>query len=158
MYQRETTYTVTVRQMDTADIAERIEALVAACRDVLQKEGSDRVQAVFLYGSSMERGFRPDSDVDLAVLDSSGERLSWNDQSRLMDALERATGQAVDLRILRDSSPSHQAHVLEQGRLVWSRDPDLVAAYARELQPSVQAERERTESEWPRILSRLSGH
>jgi predicted nucleotidyltransferase len=170
VYQRAATYTVSVRKKDSAsvahfadaadaaDVAERIETLVAACRDVLQREGSDSIQAVFLYGSSLERGFRPDSDVDLAVLDGSGERLNWRDQSRLMDALERATGQPVDLRILRDSSPSHQAHVLEQGRLVWSRDPGLIESYAQEIRPTAQAEQERAESEWRRTLSRLAGH
>jgi predicted nucleotidyltransferase len=164
VYQREATYTVPVRKKDSAtvaeaaEVAERIETLVAACRDVLRKEGSDKIQAVFLYGSSLGRGFRPDSDVDLAILDGSGERLSWSDQSRLMDALERATGQPVDLRILRDSSPSHQAHVLEEGRLVWSRDPDFVEDYSRELRSAAQAERDRAESEWPRTLSRLAGH
>jgi predicted nucleotidyltransferase len=142
----------------SATIAGRIESLVAACREALRAEGSDRIQAIFLYGSSLEPGFRLDSDVDLAVLDDDGDRLSWSDQSRLMDALERATGRGVDLRMLRESSPSHQAHVLEQGRLVWSREPGVVEGYARELRSAAKAERDRAESEWPRMLRRLSGH
>jgi predicted nucleotidyltransferase len=141
----------------TGEIAKRIEALVAACRKVLLMEGSDRIQAIFLYGSSLERGFRPDSDVDLAVLDDRDHRLSRSDQSRLMDALERATGKGVDLRMLRESSPSHQAHVLEQGHLVWSRNADLVEGYARELRNTAQAERQRNESEWSSTLRRLAG-
>ncbi|MES1240061.1 MAG: nucleotidyltransferase domain-containing protein [Acidobacteriota bacterium] len=142
---------------DIAERAERIEALVGACREVLRSEGSDRIEAVFLYGSSLDDGFRPDSDVDLAVLDDGKDRLSWRDQARLMDALERATGKGVDLRMLRESSPSHQAHVLERGRLVWSRDSGVVEGYALDLRSAAKAERDRAESEWPRMLRRLAG-
>ncbi|HEX3127016.1 MAG TPA: nucleotidyltransferase domain-containing protein, partial [Thermoanaerobaculia bacterium] len=86
-----------VSRADSADIVERIESLAAACREILQSEGCDRIQAIFLYGSSLERRLRPDSDVDFAVLDDKDDRLSWSDQSRLMDALERLTGKGVDL-------------------------------------------------------------
>jgi predicted nucleotidyltransferase len=60
--------------------------------------------AVFLYGSALDRLFRPDSDLDVAVLDDKQHPLSWPDQARLMDALERTTGRGVDLRMLRESS------------------------------------------------------
>jgi predicted nucleotidyltransferase len=141
---------------DPATIAERIEALMAACRSVLQREGLPGIQAVFLYGSSLERDFRPDSDIDLAVLDDARQGLSWSAQARLMDALERAVGKGVDLRMLRESSPSHQAYVLEQGRLVWATDPHLVDTYSLELQEAARAARERAEQEWPRVLGRLA--
>lgn len=128
---------------------------MAACRSVLQREGLQG--AVFLYGSSLERDFRPDSDVDLAVLDDCHHPLSWSEQARLMDILERALGKGVDLRMLRETSPSHQAHVLEQGQLVWSRDPDLVEEYSREIRSAIQSEREQAAEEWPRVLGRLAG-
>ena len=141
---------------DSAAVRERIEALVAACRSVLQKEGLQG--AVFLYGSSLERDFRSDSDVDLAVLDDSRHPLSWSEQARLMDILERALGKGVDLRMLRETSPSHQAHVLEQGQLVWSQDPDLVKRYSQEIRSAIRSEREQAAQEWPRVLGRLAGH
>lgn len=140
-----------------ATIAERIEALTASCRSVLQREGIGGIDAIFLYGSALERGFRPDSDVDVAILDDSRQRLSWSEQARLMDVLERAIGRAVDLRMLRESSPSHQAHVLEQGRLVWSRDPGLVERYFQEIRGGLRSHRERAAQEWPEVLDRLSG-
>jgi hypothetical protein len=74
-----------------------------------------------------------------------------------MDVLERALGKGVDLRMLRETSPSHQAHVLEQGQLVWSRDPDLVEEYSREIRSSIQSERDYAAEEWPRVLGRLAG-
>src|SRR5689334_18753219 len=140
---------------DSAAIRERIEALVAACRGVFQRE--DLQGAVFLYGSSLERDFRSGSDVDLAVLDDSRHPLSWSEQARLMDILERALGKGVDLRMLRETRPSHQAHVLEQGQLVWSKDPDLVEQYSRDIQGAIQSEREQAAEEWPRVLGRLAG-
>ncbi|HWM94495.1 MAG TPA: nucleotidyltransferase domain-containing protein [Thermoanaerobaculia bacterium] len=142
---------------DPSAIAERIEALVAACRSILQKEVPAGIRAVFLYGSSLKRSFRPDSDIDLAVLDDDRHPLSWSEQARLMDALERALGKGVDLRMLRESSPSHQAHVLEQGRLVWSRDPGVVESYGQDIRSAVSSEREHAAQEWPRVLDRLAG-
>jgi len=139
---------------DSSAVRERIESLLASCRSVLQREGLQG--AVFLYGSSLERDFRPDSDVDLAVLDDSRHPLSWSEQARLMDVLERALGKGVDLRVLRETSPSHQAHVLEQGQLVWSKDPDLVEQYSREIRSAIQSEREQAAEEWPRVLDRLA--
>src|SRR5215203_901461 len=126
VYQRGRPYNAPMAT-DSSAVRERIESLLASCRSVLQREGLQG--AVFLYGSSLERDFRPDSDVDLAVLDDSRHPLSWSEQARLMDVLERALGKGVDLRVLRETSPSHQAHVLEQGQLVWSKDPDLVEQY-----------------------------
>jgi predicted nucleotidyltransferase len=140
---------------DSAAVRERIESLVAACRSVLQREGLQG--AVFLYGSSLERDFRSDSDVDLAVLDDVRHPLSWSEQARLMDILERALGKGVDLRMLRETSPSHQAHVLEQGQLVWSQDPDLVKRYGQEIRSAIQSEREQAAREWPLVLDRLAG-
>lgn len=140
-----------------AGIAERIEALTASCRSALQSEGIGGIDAIFLYGSALERSFRSDSDVDVAILDDERHRLSWSEQARLMDILERAIGRAVDLRMLRESSPSHQAHVLERGHLVWSKDPGLVERYFREIRSAFRSERERAEQEWPQVLDRLSG-
>lgn len=143
---------------DPAAVLERIETLVGVCRNVLQREGLSGMQALFLYGSALERDFRSDSDIDVAVLDDARHPLSWSEQARLMDILERALGKAVDLRMLRETSPSHQAHVLEQGQLVWSQDPSLVERYSQEIRSAVQSEREQAAQEWPRVLGRLAGH
>jgi predicted nucleotidyltransferase len=98
-------------------ISRRIEELAVALRKVLAGGSPEGIQAIFLYGSALSRLFRPDSDIDIAVLDSPEQPLDWHAQARLMDALERAIGRNVDLRLLRQSSPAHQAHVLERGTL-----------------------------------------
>ncbi|HKI04333.1 MAG TPA: nucleotidyltransferase domain-containing protein [Thermoanaerobaculia bacterium] len=115
------------------------------------------VEAVFLYGSALGPLFRSDSDIDIALLDRESSPLSWRDQARLMDTLERATGHGVDLRMLRESSPSHQAHVLEHGRLVWSRDPAEIERFTRKALAAARRQRERSELAWPQALDRLAG-
>lgn len=137
---------------------DRIKELAATSQQVLSQFPTSSLQAVFLYGSVLGAGFRADSDVDIAVLDDADDRLSWGDQARLMDALERATGHGVDLRMLRESSLSHQAHVLEQGRLLWWREPrEEVERYAREVRAAVEEESERVEQAWSSLLLKLTG-
>jgi predicted nucleotidyltransferase len=137
-------------------IAERIERLIAACADTL-KASPTSVRAVFLYGSSLDRLFRPDSDLDIAVLDRPQTPLTWSEQARLMDGLERATGRAVDLRMLRESSLAHQAHVLEHGRILWMRDSGEVERYSRDVLAAAREAHEQSKQEWPRALERLAG-
>ena len=138
-------------------LQERIAKLVAACQEILRSAAPDGLEAVFLYGSALGPLFRSDSDIDIAVLDRESSPLPWRDQSRLMDALERATGHGVDLRMLRESSPSHQAHVLEHGRRLWSRDPAEVERYTRQALAAARRQRERCERDWPQVLDRLAG-
>lgn len=136
-------------------VDQRVESLVAAGRKLLAGNHQG-IRAVILYGSALGIGFRPDSDIDLAVLDDGENRLSWTSQAAMMDRLEQALKRGVDLRRLRDGSPSYQAHVLEHGRLVWERQPGELARYAREALPGLRAERRRAEQEWPLALSRLA--
>lgn len=137
-------------------VAERVERLTAACVGVLQTSPPS-VQAVFLYGSSLDRLFRSDSDIDIAVLDRPEDPLTWRDQARLMDDLERATRRAVDLRMLRESSLAHQAHVIENGRILWLRDPEEVERYSHRVLAAAREAHERSKQEWPLVLERLAG-
>ena len=132
-------------------------ALVAICREVLGRFGAMPIQAVFLYGSATGPSFRPDSDIDIAILDDAEHRLSWADQARLMDALERALGRGVDVRLLRDSSLSHQARVVKDGVLLWIGDEARVRRYVDEVLTDAERQTERTEREWPRVLARWAG-
>jgi len=137
-------------------IDQRVAALLAASEKIL-REGPECVRAAVLYGSSLGPGFRPDSDIDIAILDGAEQPLSWGDQAYLMDLLERTLKRGVDLRILREGSPSYQAHVLEHGHLIWERQPGELARYAHEALAALQAARQRAEAEWPRALGRLAG-
>ena len=119
-------------QMDDQldQIAMRTEQLIDICRKVLRRQGGDRLVAAYLYGSVLGARHRPDSDLDIAILDREDDRVSWEAQAELMDQLERATGQGVDMRMLREGTLAYQVHVVEQGRLIWSRDDEAVQAFA----------------------------
>lgn len=106
--------------------------LADLCRQTVQTWQDDRVLAVYLYGSAVQGNARPDSDVDVALLDSQDDRISAADEARFMDSLERATGRPVDLRMLRDCSPSHQAHILEHGILISAANSQTVERYRKD--------------------------
>lgn len=137
-------------------VARRSEEIASVVQRVAQSWNQAEVVAVFLYGSALDRLFRADSDLDIGVLDSLEHPLDGPDQARLMDALERATGRGVDLRLLRESSLSHQAHVVEQGRIVWTRDPGAVERYTQDVQAAIHQAREGSRSRWSQTLDRLA--
>lgn len=139
---------------DTA--AERIERIVEACKTVLTSGAPRGANALFLYGSALGPFFRADSDIDIAVLDREDNPLTWSEQARLMDALERAIGHGVDLRVLRAGSPSYQAYVLENGRLAWTRDAAEVEHFIPKALAAARRAREQSTREWPRVLNRLA--
>ena len=139
---------------------EPVNTLIAAGRETLRALDLPALQAAILYGSALGQGWRLDSDLDIAILDSADDRLSWREQAKLMDMLERATGRSVDLRMLRDLSVSHQAHVLESGRLLWARETqgEALEDYRREVLAAAQAQRAELDQEWPQLLGRLTRH
>ena len=144
------------RNAAESSITRRIEDLSTAVRQVAEKRAPSGVLAIFLYGSALSRLFRPDSDLDVAILDSREHPLDRHGQAKLMDDLERATDRGVDLRLLRASSPSHQAHVIEQGLMVWAKDPGEVAGYTREVLETAYRAHERSALQWSQLLARLA--
>jgi len=68
---------------------ERVEFVRSVCRRVLSGRARPELAAVFLYGSVLTSRFRPDSDIDVAVLDRSDGLLTWSEEANLMDGLER---------------------------------------------------------------------
>ena len=139
-----------------ATVTRRMEEIATAVQRFVENRNSDEILGVFLYGSALDRLFRPDSDLDIAVLDNPRHPLSWSDQARLMDALERAMGRSVDLRVLRESSLSHQAHVFEQGRLVWMSDLRAIEQYMLQTLATARQASKRSEIQWSQTLDRLA--
>ena len=132
-----------------------MDALVSTCRSVLRSWGDRGVLAGYLYGSVLGSRFREDSNIDIAVLDSESRRLDWAEQSLLMVELERAVGRPVDLRMLRDCSTSHQAHVFENGIELWLRDKVLVGRYRITTLARYADEHAASEESWRRVLRTL---
>ena len=129
-----------------------VEGLVSACRQVFECWHDRGIVAAYLYGSALGPRHRSDSDVDVAVLDVPHDRLSWADQSKLMDELERATGQPVDLRMLRGCLLPHQVHILKHGQPIWIASSSEADKYARLIQVTYEGEREHRWQVWSSIL------
>ena len=136
--------------------AKMTESIVERCRRVLERWSGSGLSAVYLYGSILGQRHRSDSDLDIAVLDRTDRRLSWGEQSRLMDEFERALGQPVDLRMLRDSVLSHQIHVFDEGRLLWAESGDGPAGYVRAARLKFELERERKRKTGVQTLRKLA--
>ena len=133
-----------------------VSTLADLCREAAQTWQDGRVLAVYLYGSAARGNPRPDSDVDVALLDSQEDRISLADEARFMDSLERATRRPVDLRMLRDCSPSHQAHVLDHGVLIWAADSHAVERYRREFFQAYGERLQLPPGAWKDFLVRLA--
>lgn len=129
--------------------------VIAACRLVLEKWGGRGIIAVYVYGSILGPRHRSDSDVDLAVLDRPKQPLGWADQSVLMDEIEQAIQMAVDLRMLRDCTLSHQAHILQHGEIVWIADKAVVDEYTRDVLTKYENQRESRNRLWSSTLQEL---
>lgn len=137
-------------------IAKATESIVEGCRKVLRHWSGAGLSAVYLYGSTLGNRRRNDSDVDIAVLERSERRLSWSEQSRLMDELERALGQPVDLRMLRDCALSHQIHVFDEGKLLWAERGNEPTEYVHATKLKFEAERENVRKAGSLTLRKLA--
>ena len=136
--------------------ASTAKSAAAVCGQIFGRWQGRGIVAAYLYGSILGPRRRRDSDVDLAVLDSSQERLSWADQSKLMDELERALGQPVDLRMLRDCALSHQAHILQRGQPIWTENHAEMAEYARAIEMKYEGQQEQRRQAWSSVLRKFA--
>lgn len=134
----------------------RLTRLSDVCGRVLTGWDDDRILAAFVYGSVLSERWRPDSDVDIAILDCAEQRLSWEQEAKLMDALERATGRGIDLRLLRDCSLSHQAHVLTEGCRIWVREAAAVEKYSECVLAAFREQHDRISVQWLALIDRLA--
>jgi len=140
----------------TSSAASGAASVIAACRLVLEKWGGSGIIAVYVYGSILGLRHRSDSDVDLAVLDRPKQPLGWTDQSVLMDEIERAVRMPIDLRMLRDCTLSHQAHILQHGAIVWIADKTAVDEYTHDILTKYESQRESRNRLWSSTLQELT--
>lgn len=136
---------------------DRVRTLTQIYGSFFARRNNRRVIASFLYGSVQTKAWRPDSDVDIAILDHPEDRIIWDEQAILMDELERLTGQPTDLRMLRDCLVSHQAQVLTRGTLIWVSAPGILEAYQRSLLQEFQRSIPTVHHSWVSLLKELSG-
>jgi len=78
------------------------------------------VVGIYLFGSAFQRGMRPDSDVDLALLgEQPYDSMELRKETLLLEAI---FGRAVDLIDLIEADPVLRAEAMLKGRLVFCRD------------------------------------
>ena len=135
---------------------QEIESIVETSRAVLDRWSGSGFVAVYLYGSVLGSRRREDSDIDVACLDREDALLPWSEQARLMDDLERALDAPVDLRMLRDLTTSHQAHVIEEGRAIRVEDASELESFERAVRERQIAGRAESERVWSRTLHDLA--
>lgn len=85
------------------------------------------VQAVYVFGSHVQGGARPDSDLDLGLL--AARPLDPVRRFEVQEALAAALGTDVDLVDLRAASTVMRAEVLRTARVVHDADPGGRAAW-----------------------------
>ncbi len=123
---------------------------------LFERSRDPRILAAYVYGSAIGPRHRPDSDLDIAVLDRSEDPLGWESQCILMDRLERAVGWPVDLRLLREGSLSFRHHVLTDGRPLWVHDEDAVRNLMADVDRAIQSDRPQREADWAKTLRVLA--
>ena len=86
------------------------------------RQAFPKLLAVYAFGSHVQGSWRPDSDVDLAVLVGgyAEPQQLWDEAGVLAERL----GYPVDLLDLRAASTVMQHQVLIRGRRLWAQEPD----------------------------------
>lgn len=98
------------------------EAILAAVRDCLSKDGED-VLAAYVFGSVGRGEASATSDVDVGVLLTGGRPRTLAELPvELQERLERALDRKVDLVVLDGAPPDLLHRVLRDGVLVLERD------------------------------------
>ena len=89
-------------------------------KEKLQQMSS--ICAVFIHGSAVKGSLRPDSDVDLAILPLSGERITADERMAMAGELAMLVGREVDLGILSTNNLVYAKEVIEHGELLFTKN------------------------------------
>lgn len=96
--------------------------IVAVLREVLPN-----VEAIYRYGSFGGIYQRPDSDLDLAILDQ--HKLGAATRLQLSELLAAQTGCIVDLNDMRTLPVTLRVQIVTQGRRLFAAHPATAEAY-----------------------------
>jgi len=95
----------------------------AVGRAVLALSRDHRIELAYLFGSATDASSRSPRDLDLAIL--TRLPLSLDDLTRLRAELVQATGLPVDLVSLNGATTVLAHEVVETGRCLYARHPDV---------------------------------
>lgn len=107
-----------MEQDGTADLFARIQTFLE------QQQG---YVAAYLFGSTAEGTGRPWSDIDVALLLAGDPDPETAMQTRLQVAagLEALSGRSVDVIVLNQAPPLLRFQVIQRGRVLVDRDPEI---------------------------------
>lgn len=88
------------------------------------------VTAAYLLGSAAADRLRPESDVDLAILQARRSRLSVAERLALAATLSEIFCREVDLGFLSTTNLVYAKEAITAGRLLVDRDPSATAEFA----------------------------
>jgi predicted nucleotidyltransferase len=91
-------------------------------------EADSRIAYALLFGSSVKGTTHLRSDVDVAIGVIHGRRLDLMEIGDVRSRLEAAVGRPVDLVILDEAPPGLAYRVFRDGRLIFARDEQSLAA------------------------------
>lgn len=89
------------------------------------------IQLAYLFGSGAHDRLEPESDIDVAV--AAREPLKMDLKIELIEKLALETNRPIDLIDLHTAPPTLLATVLDEGRRIANKDPELTALFTRRL-------------------------
>lgn len=101
---------------NNAKIKQVIQALKQKC------EADDRILAAYLHGSFGTKTFRPDSDVDCALMLHPGQTLTARERLQWSGDLAGELGLPVDLGLLTHQNLIYFMQAVSQGIRIYCRD------------------------------------
>ena len=117
-----------------------------ALAEALRKD--PRVVAAYLLGSVRGAHFRPDSDIDLAILPAPGVEMPLAERLALAAALSTEVGRDVDIGLLGTRDLVYAKEAIVTGECVFCRNAfqrDLFAATALSLYLQLKHQRREVE-------------
>ena len=87
------------------------------------------LKAIYLYGSRVAGGARPDSDWDVAFLVDHQTKIDPVERWSIQEKLAKMLGDNVDLLDLRSASTVMQFEVITSGKRIYCRDENYCAEF-----------------------------
>ncbi len=84
------------------------------------------IVAVYLLGSILDDRLRADSDIDLAVMIDSGQKMRALKRADIAGSLSYELGRLVDLGEISSRNLVYAREALLKGKLIYQRDRDKV--------------------------------
>ena len=107
-------------------------------------ESNPKISAAYLHGSTAKGTARPDSDIDIALLPVSREKISTYERLQYAAELEEILHRTIDLGILKTDNLIYAKEVIASGERLFTKNQlhsDLFVATALAMYAELQQQR-----------------